>query len=112
MRYVRDERDRETNLAQAARLEGATLTARTVRHHLSNTLAVAVGYTELLADDPRLPHELEEHAQKIMASAMAAVATVDKLQEGIVRVQLDAGLAGPPLLDLDASTAVTPPALI
>jgi len=81
-----------------------------MRHHLGNKLGAAVGYSELLVGDPRLPHELEEQAQKIMASALAAVETVDKLQERIVRVELDASLAGPPLLDVDASTAVDPPA--
>jgi signal transduction histidine kinase len=112
LRYVGSERQRLATLAEAARLDGATLATRTVRHHLSNTLAVAVGYSELLVDDPRLPHELEEQARKIMASALAAVETVDKLQERIARVQMDTTLAGPPLLDLDASTAVHPPSRI
>jgi signal transduction histidine kinase len=112
MRYVRGDRQRQAALAELARIEGATLATRTVRHHLSNTLAVAVGYSELLVDDPRLPHELEAQARKIMTSALAAVDTVDKLQERIVRVQLDTSLAGPPLLDLDASTAVHPPSRI
>jgi signal transduction histidine kinase len=109
LHYVDLERQQRATLAEAARLEGATLAARTVRHHLSNKLAVAIGYSELLVDDPRLPQDLEEQVQKIMASAIAAVETVDKLQEHIVCVQLDTSLAGPPLLDLDASRAVPPP---
>jgi len=105
LRYVGAERQQRATLAEDARLEGATLATRTMRHHLANKLAAAVGYSELLVDDPRLPHELEEQAQKIMASAQAAVETLDRLQERIVRVELDASLAGPPLLDLDASIA-------
>jgi len=110
VRYVGAERQHCATLAEDARLEGATLATRTMRHHLGNKLGAAVGYSELLVDDPRLPHELEEQAQKIMASAISAVETVDKLQERIVRVELDPSLAGPPLLDVDASTAVDPPA--
>jgi len=107
-RYVGGERLREEQLADAARIEGATLANRTVRHHVANKLAAAVGYTELLADDPRLPEELEAHAHKIMASAMAAAETIDKLQRRIVRVQLDTSVAGPPLLDVDSSSTLEP----
>jgi signal transduction histidine kinase len=107
-RYERGERLPQAALTEVAHLEGVSLATRTVRHHLRNKLAVAIGYSELLVDDPSLPHELGEQAQKIMASALAAVETVDKLQDHIVRVQLDTSLAGPPLLDLDASTAVRP----
>jgi signal transduction histidine kinase len=106
--YVRAEREREATTAEAARLEGVTLAARTVRHHLANRLAVTVGFSEMLADDPRLPDELGEQARKIMTSATAAVETVDRLQGPITRVQLDSSVAGPALLDLDASTAVEP----
>ena len=104
--YVRAERERQATTAEAARLEGVTLAARTVRHHLANRLAVTVGFSEMLADDPRLPDELGEQARKIMTSATAAVETVDRLQGPITRVQLDSSVAGPALLDLDASTAV------
>jgi hypothetical protein len=104
LRYVRGERQRLVIQAEAARLDGAALAARTVRHHVGNKLAVAIGYSELLADDPRLPQELEAQALKIMTSALAAVVVVDKLGERLVRVELDTSLAGPPLLDLDAST--------
>jgi hypothetical protein len=107
-RYLRGEQDRHDQVAEAARIEGATLAGRTVRHHLANKLATAVGYTELLADDPRLPPDLEEQAHKIIASAMAAAESVDKFQQRMVRVQVDASIAGPPLLDVDSSTAAEP----
>jgi hypothetical protein len=107
-RYVVHEHDREEQLAEAARIEGAALATRTVRHHVGNKLAAAVGYSELLADDPRLPQDLEVHAHKIMASAMAAAETIDKLQRPIVRVQLDTSVHGPPLLDIDSCSTVEP----
>jgi hypothetical protein len=102
--YVRGEHHRRAEIAEAARLEGATLTARTLRHHLANKLAVAVGHSEMLADDPRLPEDLGQQAHRIMTSAAAAVDAVDKLQHDILHIQLDTRVAGPPLLDLDAST--------
>jgi len=108
VQYLRGEPERQARVSEAARIEGVTLATRTVRHHLGNKLAVAAGYGQLLAEDPRLPHELEEHARRIVSSAFAAVETVDKLQADIVRVQLDDNLAGPPLLDVDACTFVAP----
>jgi hypothetical protein len=107
-RYVGDELHREEQLAEAALIEGATLASRTVRHHVANKLAAAVGYSELLADDPRLPQDLEVQAHKIMASAMAAAEAIDKLRLPIVRVQLDTSVAGPPLLDIDSCSADEP----
>jgi len=107
-RYVGREHEREEQLAQAARIEGATLANRTVRHHVGNKLAAAVGYSELLADDPRLPEELEMQAHKIIESAMAAAEAIDRLRRPIVRVELDTSVAGPPLLDIDSCSALDP----
>jgi signal transduction histidine kinase len=104
--HARGEADRENEIALAARLDGVTLAARTLRHHLGNRLAVTLGYSEILADDPRLPEDLEEHAHKIMASARAAADTLDEAQQHMVRLQLDTSLAGPPLLDVQPSTAL------
>jgi signal transduction histidine kinase len=104
-RYVRAERERQARVAERARLDGVALGLRSVRHHLGNRLAAAAGYSEMLADDPRLPDDLEEQAEKIRRNALAAVNTVDKLQRGITRVQLDASVAGPLLLDVDGSIA-------
>ena len=100
---IRAEHRRQGAATEAARLDGASLAARTVRHHVGNKLAVAVGYSEMLADDPRLPMELEDQAQMIMTSAMAAAETVNKLQQPIVRLELDSAVAGPALLDINAS---------
>jgi len=107
-RYLRGERQRRDQTAETARVEGATLATRTVRHHLGNKLATTVGYTELLAEDPRLPPELEQQAHKIVASAMAAAETVDRFQLRMLRVQLEEEIAGPALLDVDSSTAAGP----
>ncbi|HEY3058660.1 MAG TPA: hypothetical protein VGL99_06755 [Chloroflexota bacterium] len=108
-RYARGEHRREEQLAEAARIEGATLATRTVRHHLANKLTATIGYSEMLADDPRLPEDLGEHAKRIRATAIAAAQSVDKLQQCIVRVELDTTVAGPALLDVDASVTPDPP---
>jgi signal transduction histidine kinase len=103
--YLRGETERQTEVVDSARVEGATLAARTMQHQLGNRLSVTMGYSELLADDPRLPEDLGEQVHKIIASARAALEAVDKLRKTILRVELDTKVAGPPLLDLDASTA-------
>jgi hypothetical protein len=95
---------RQARLRESARSEGVQLSARTLRHQLANKLAPAVGYSEILADDPRLPHDLEQQAQQIRASAIAAVEALDKFQHEILRVELDETVSGPSLLDVDAST--------
>ena len=105
LRYLRGERYRQQMLEEAARIEGATLATRTLRHHLGNKLNVAAGYSEILADDPRLAPELGEHAHKILASALAAVAAMDALEQPLLRIQLDASVAGPALLDVPVSRA-------
>jgi hypothetical protein len=94
-------RRRQSLLTEAARLEGIVLAARTLRHYLGNKLAVTVGYSEMLAEDPRLPEDLGEHATKIAANARAAVQMMDQLQGRIVRARLDPNVAGLPLLDID-----------
>ena len=104
VRHQRRDPDYHAALRDAAILEGLTLAARTIRHHLGNRLAVAVGYSEILAEDPRLPPDLQDQANEIISSARTAVAVVDKFQR-VARVRVDTTVAGPKLLDLDASTA-------
>jgi signal transduction histidine kinase len=103
--YRRRERVRRFLARQSALREGAELTIRTLRHHLANKLGVAVGYSELLAEDPRLPLDLEQQAQLIRTSALAAIAAVDKFQDHLEHVELDTSVAGPALLDVERSTA-------
>jgi signal transduction histidine kinase len=108
--YVGRERTHEAYWREAGRREGAQLAARTLRHQLANKLSAAVGYSELLAEDPRLPQDLEAQVQRIRASAIAAVSAVDRFQHDILRIEVDRRVAGPTLLDLEASTAAEPPA--
>jgi hypothetical protein len=101
--YVRAETERQYRLEVSARVEGLRLAARTLRHHLANRLGVTVAHIEILADDPRLPEDLVQHAQQAIASVKAAVEVVDKFDGEIVRAQLDSTVAGPLLLDIDSS---------
>ncbi len=61
---------------------------------MGNKLAAAVGYSELLADDLRLPQELELHAHKIIASAMAAAETIDIEAEDEDESEVDPNIDG------------------
>ena len=101
--YVRAETARQYQLAVSAQSEGLRLAARTLRHHVANRLGVTVAHNEIMADDPRLPEDLAEHAQRAISSAKAAVDVVDKFDREIVKVQLDSTVAGPTLLDIDSS---------
>ena len=101
--YLRTE-DRRDNELAVARRDGVTLAVNTVRHHIGNKLSVTVGYSEMLADDLRLPRDVQEQANKVLTSALAAAEVVDKLAEQLIRVELDTSVAGPALLDVDAST--------
>ncbi|MCC6174307.1 MAG: GAF domain-containing protein [Chloroflexi bacterium] len=94
---------------ERARLEGALLLARTAQHHLSNQLALTVGYAEMLANDVRLPSECREYAREALRGAQAAASTLAQLQR-ITR--LEASTTGPAnvqVIDLTRSTA-SPPA--
>ncbi|MBV9545452.1 MAG: hypothetical protein JOY61_13870 [Chloroflexi bacterium] len=77
--YIRGDTSRTASLEQAARMKGASLVANTLRHRVLNKLAVAAGYTELLADDPRLPDEVQARANMILNSTMAAARTIQTL---------------------------------
>jgi len=101
---LRSEDGRDTDLAVVARRDGVALAVNTVQHHIGNKLAVTVGHSEMLADDPRLPPDAREQANKALASAMAAADVMHQLAHQLVRVELDTNVAGPALLDVDAST--------
>jgi hypothetical protein len=90
-----------------ARLEGARLALRTIRHMLGNKLAIVVGYSELLADDPRLPPDLRARASQIATSAMNAADDLHRFDDGLVRLHVDNTVAGPGLLDVERSTSRT-----
>jgi hypothetical protein len=94
-------------LIEAARLEGARLALRTLRHVVANKLAVVVGHGELLVDDPRLPPDLQDRAKQMLTSATAAAEMVQRLDEHLVQVHVDSSAGGPPLLDVERSTTPT-----
>jgi hypothetical protein len=106
--YIHTEDRRVTEVANAARRDGASLAVNTLQHHIGNKLAVTVGYGEMLLDDPRLPPDLQVHAQKVLSSAMAAAAVVHKLDKQLTRIEVDRGVTGAEVLDVDASTQVDP----
>jgi GAF domain-containing protein len=86
-----------------ARLAGALLAARTAQHHLNNQLAVAIGYADLLASDPRLPADLRGHATEILSSAQAAAETVDRLRRVTRLEPADAGSPEGQVINLERS---------
>ena len=79
-RHLRWERANRTANAQAARLEGARLTATAMQDRIANKLSVTVGYCEFLLSDTRLPKDLREQAEKAMMGARAAAETVSELK--------------------------------
>jgi PAS domain S-box-containing protein len=54
-------------------LEDALLKAHDVQHDLNNQLALTTGYAELLAQDPRLPPDLQDAAREALVGGLGAV---------------------------------------
>lgn len=78
--YMRAEDARRAAESEAARLEGARLTASAMQDRIANKLSLTVGYTEFLVTDPRLPDDLREHAQRAMDGARAAAEQMSELK--------------------------------
>jgi hypothetical protein len=78
--YLRSEDARRAAESEAARLEGARLTASAMQDRIANKLSLTVGYTEFLVTDPRLPEDLREHAQRAMDGARAAAEQMSELK--------------------------------
>jgi hypothetical protein len=78
--YIRAEDTRRAAESEAARLEGARLTASAMQDRIANKLSLTVGYTEFLVTDPRLPEDLREHAQRAMDGARAAAEQMSELK--------------------------------
>jgi hypothetical protein len=78
--YLRAEDARRAAESEAARLEGARLTASAMQDRIANKLSLTVGYAEFLVTDPRLPDDLREHAQKAMDGAKAAAEQMSELK--------------------------------
>jgi hypothetical protein len=78
--YLRAEDSRRAAESEAARLEGARLTASAMQDRIANKLSLTVGYTEFLVTDPRLPEDLREQAQRAMDGARAAAEQMSELK--------------------------------
>jgi hypothetical protein len=78
--YLRAEETRRAADSEAARLEGARLTASAMQDRIANKLSLTVGYTEFLVTDARLPEDLREHAQRAMDGARAAAEQMSELK--------------------------------
>jgi hypothetical protein len=78
--YLRAEDARRAAESEAARLEGARLTASAMQDRIANKLSLTVGYTEFLVTDPRLPEDLREQAQRAMDGARAAAEQMSDLK--------------------------------
>jgi hypothetical protein len=86
--YLRSEDARRAADSEAARLEGARMTASAMQDRIANKLSLTVGYTEFLVSDPRLPDDLREQAQKAMNGARAAAEQMSELKR-LTRQQSD-----------------------
>jgi hypothetical protein len=78
--YSRAEDARRAAESEAARLEGARMTASAMQDRIANKLSLTVGYAEFLVTDPRLPEDLREHAQRAMDGARAAAEQMSELK--------------------------------
>src|ERR1700687_2995564 len=78
--YLRAEDARRIAESEAARLEGARMTASAMQDRIANKLSLTVGYAEFLITDPRLPEDLREHAQRAMDGARAAAEQMSELK--------------------------------
>src|SRR5579859_2028583 len=78
--YLRTEDGRRAAEAEAARLEGARMTANAMQDRIANKLSLTVGYAEFLVTDPRMPDDLREHAQRAIDGARAAAEQMSELK--------------------------------
>jgi hypothetical protein len=78
--YLKAEDARRQAESEAARLEGARMTASAMQDRIANKLSLTVGYAEFLVTDPRMPEDLREHAQRAMDGARAAAEQMSELK--------------------------------
>ena len=99
--YLRAEDVRRAAESEAARLEGARMTASAMQDRIANKLSLTVGYTEFLVTDPRLPEDLRDHAQRAMDGARAAAEQMSELKR-VTRQEYRARINKP--IDGDSTT--------
>ena len=97
-------RKREAALHEKqARVAGVQLAARTATNLINNRLSVTRGWVEELAQDPRLPPDLREMAERAQRSATVAAETLRQLERVTDVVEVDHGPWAGTTLDLDRS---------
>jgi signal transduction histidine kinase len=97
----------ETN-EDSARLDGVKLAARTAHHLLNTPLSLALGYGELLAEDPRMPDEMRAMAREVAGSVESAAALLQRMLH-ITRIrERDPNFPGGAILDLAKSIHEAP----
>jgi signal transduction histidine kinase len=89
------------------RLVGAHLAARTAHHLLNTPLTLALGYSELLAHDPRLPADLRAMAEEVAGSVETAAVLLRRLVAIRRLVEREVGLPDGPILDLGQSATTS-----
>jgi hypothetical protein len=89
--HLRTEDARRAAASEAARLEGARMTASAMQDRIANKLSLTVGYTEFLVTDPRMPEDLRDHAQRAMNGAKAAAEQMSELKR-VTRQEYEARL--------------------
>lgn len=99
--YLRGEDARRAAASEAARLEGARMTASAMQDRIANKLSLTVGYAEFLVTDPRLPDDLREQAQRAMDGARAAAEQMSELKR-LTRQEYEA------VLNCSGAAASTP----
>jgi hypothetical protein len=82
-RYVRTEEERISVHEDSARRETAHAVARVAKDRVKNKLSLIAGYSEFVANDPRLPDDLREAAQKAVDGAFAVARAVDDLDASV-----------------------------
>jgi hypothetical protein len=90
--YLRTEDLRRAAASEAARLEGARMTASAMQDRIANKLSLTVGYAEFLVTDPRMPPDLRDHAQRAMNGARAAAEQMSELKR-VTREEYETRLA-------------------
>jgi DNA-binding response OmpR family regulator len=86
-----------------ARLAGARLAARTAHHLLNTPLTLALGFAELIAEDPRLPAELGSMVKEVAGNISTAASILQRLQLIDRLDERESHVSGGPILDLAAA---------
>jgi len=81
--YARGEEERLADREQLAREETVRAVVRVAKDRINNKLSLIAGYSEFLANDPRIPTDLRNSAQKAVEGAFAAAKAIDELSDTV-----------------------------